>query len=126
MVNCSKKQETHSSWYLPSTNRSSIGNTHTRFLGEVSQLIQFQITNHTNVVLLVDFNVHAQDIENPDSLVYNDIMEGLGLQQQINKPMHKLGNTLGLIYMESPDRVKVLHSFIGKGLDTHNANLWQF
>ena len=42
---------------------SSTGNLHTRHLEEVSQLIQFLITNHTNLVLLGDFNTHAQDIE---------------------------------------------------------------
>ena len=73
---------------------SSTGYTHTRFLEEVSQLIQFLITNHTNLVLLGDFNIHAQDIENPDLLVYNDTMETLRLQQHIHKPMHNLGNTL--------------------------------
>ena len=92
---------------------SSTGNTHTRFLEEVSQLIKFLITNHTNLVLLDDFNIHAQGIKNPDSLVHTDMMEALGLQQHIDKPMHKLGNTLDLIYMKSQNRVKVLHSFIG-------------
>ena len=56
----------------------STGNTHTRFLEEGSQLIHFLITNHTNLVLLSDFSIHAQVIENPDSLVYNDMMEALG------------------------------------------------
>ena len=64
---------------------SSAGDTDTRFLEEVGQLIQFLKTNHTNLVLLGDFNIHDQDTENPDSLVYNDIMEALGLQQHINK-----------------------------------------
>ena len=38
------------------------------------------------------------------------MMEALGLKQHIDKPMHKLGNTLDLIYTESLNRVKVLHS----------------
>ena len=38
---------------------SSTGNTHTRFLEEVSQLIQFLITNQTNLVLLGNINIHA-------------------------------------------------------------------
>ena len=79
---------------------SSTGNTHTRFLKKVCLLIQFLITNHTNLVLWDDFNINAQDIENPDSLVYNDTVEALGLQQHIDTPMHKLGNILDLIYME--------------------------
>ena len=44
------------------------------------------------------FNIHAQDTENPDSVIYNDTMEALGLKQLIYKPIHRLGNTLDLIY----------------------------
>ena len=95
--------------------------THTRFLEEVRQLIQFLITNHTNLVLLCDLDKHAQDIENPDWLVYNITMEALGLQQHIGKPMHKLGNTFDLNYKESLNRVKVLHSFIGNFISDHRV-----
>ena len=48
-------------------------------------------------------------------------MEALGLQQHIDEPMHKLGNTLNLIYMESLNRVNVLHSFIGNFISDHRV-----
>ena len=47
--------------------------------------------------------------------------EALGLQQHIEKPTHKLGNTLDLIYIESLNRVKVLHSFIGNFILDHRV-----
>ena len=37
------------------------------------------MTNHTNLVILGDFNIHTQDIGNPDSLIYSNTMEALGL-----------------------------------------------
>ena len=95
------------------------GNTHTRFLDEVSKLIQLLITNYTNLVLLGDFNIHMQDIESADSIAYNDMMEALGLTQHIEEPKHRLGNTLDLIYTESLDRVRVIHSFIGNFISDH-------
>ena len=98
---------------------SSKGNTHAKFLDEVSKLTQLLITNYTNVILLGDFNIHAQDTENPDSIIYNDTMEALELKQHIDKPTHRLGNTLDLIYMESLDRVRVIHSFIGNFISDH-------
>ena len=64
-------------------------NTYTKFLDEVSQLVQYFITNHQNLVLLGNFNIHAQDLTNPDSLEYNDTMKALGLRQHIKKPTHK-------------------------------------
>ena len=48
-------------------------------------------------------------------------MEALGLQQQIDKPIHNLGNTIDIIYMESLNRVKVLHSFIGNFISDHRV-----
>ena len=98
---------------------SSKGNTHTKFLDKVSKLTQLLITNYTNLVLLGDFNIHIQDTESADSTAYNDMMEALGLMQHIEKPTHRLGNTLDLIYTESLDRVRVIHSFIGNFISDH-------
>ena len=98
---------------------SSKDNTHTKFLNEVSKLTQLLITNYTNLVLLGDFNIHTQDTESADSIAYNDMMEVLGLTQHIEKPTHRLGNTLDLIYRESLDRVRVIHSFIGNFISDH-------
>ena len=100
---------------------STKGNTHTRFLKEVSQLIQLLMTNYTNLVLLGDFNIHTRDTESPDSTIYNDTMEAFGLHQHIDEPTHKLGNTLDLIYMESCNRVRVIHSFICNFISDHRV-----
>ena len=62
---------------------STQGNTHVKFLDGVSQLVQYFITNHKNLVLLGDFMIHVQDLSNLDSLVYNETMEAMGLIQDI-------------------------------------------
>ena len=96
------------------------GNLHTKFLDEVSQLVQYFITNHQNLVLLENFNIDTQDLINLDSLEYNDTMEDLGLRQHIIEPTHKQGNTLDLIYTESINiHWKVLHAFIGNFILDH-------
>ena len=120
MVNHYKKKLTLVGIYHPPIG-SSVGNTHTRFPVEVSQLIQLLIINYTNLVLLGDFNIHTQDTENPDSITCNDTMEALGLQQHRYKPTLKFANTLDLIYIESLNRVKVLHCFIGNLISDHRV-----
>ena len=95
------------------------GNTHTRLLDEVSQLVQYYMTNHKNLVILGDFNVAVQDLNNPDSLAFYNTMEALGLVQHIDKPTHQLGNTLDHIYTESLDQLGVQHVFIGPYLSDH-------
>ena len=66
-----------------------------------------------------ELGLNKHKAENPDSISYNDTMEALGLQQHIEKPMHRLGNTLDLIYMESLDRVRIIHSFRGNFISNH-------
>ena len=95
------------------------GNTHTRLLDEVSQLVQYYMTNHKNLVILGDFNVAVQDLNNPDSLAFYDTMEALGLVQHIDKPTHQLGKTLDHIYTESLDQLEVQHTFIGSYISDH-------
>ena len=75
---------------------TTTGNTHTKFLYEVSQLVQYFITDHQTVVLLGDLNIHTQALTNHNLLEYNDTMEALGLRQHIIEPTHKQGNTLDL------------------------------
>ena len=95
------------------------GNTHTRLLDKVSQLVQYYMTNHKNLVILCDFNVAIQDLNNPDSLAFYDTMEALGLVQHIDKATHHLGNTLDHIYTESLDQLGVQHAFIGSYISDH-------
>ena len=95
------------------------GNTHTKFLNEVSQLVQYFNPSHQNLVLLGDFNIHTQDLTNPDLLEYNDTVEALGLIQHVIELTHKEGNSLDLIYAKSIDTVEVLHAFIGNFILDH-------
>ena len=47
------------------------------------------------------------------------MMKALGLTQHIEELTQRLGNTLDLIYTESLDRVRVIHSFIGNFISDH-------
>ena len=64
-------------------------------------------------MLLGDFSIHVQDLANPDSLVYNDTMEAVGLIQHLIEPTHQLENTIDLIYTESLEVIQVPHAFQG-------------
>ena len=94
-------------------------NTPTRLLDEVSELVQYYMANHKNLVILGDFNIAVQDLNNSDSLAFYDTMETLGLVQHIDKPTHQLGNTLDHIYTESLDQLGIQHAFIGSYISDH-------
>ena len=94
-------------------------NTPARFLDQVSELIQYLFTNHKNLVLLGDFNVYINRLDNQDTQAYIDTMEALGLVQHINQPTHQLGNTLDLIYTESLEHIPVSHAFTSNYISDH-------
>ena len=66
----------------------STRNTPARFLDQVSELVQYLFTNHKNLVLLGDFNIHVNRLDNQDTQAYIDTMEALGLVQHIDQPTH--------------------------------------
>ena len=97
----------------------STRNTPARFLDQVSELVQYLFTNHKNLVLLGDFNVHVNKLDNQDTQAYIDTMEALGLVQHIDQPTHQLGNTLDLIYTESLEPILVNHAFTSSYISDH-------
>ena len=97
----------------------SAGNTHTRFLDQVSELLQIVLTKHNNLVVLGDFNIAIQDLGSPDSITYRDTMTALGLMQHVTQATHNKGNTLDHIYTESIDTLGIRHSFIGDYMSDH-------
>ena len=67
----------------------SKGNMHTKFLKEVSKLIQLLMSSYTNLVLLGNFKMHTQDTENPDSITYNGHSGTTTTQRQTNTQILK-------------------------------------
>ena len=90
-----------------------------RFLDQVSELVQYLFTNHKNLVLLGDFNIHVNKLDNQNTQAYLDTMEALGLVQHIDQQTHQLGNTLDLIYTESLEPIRICHTFTSSYISDH-------
>ena len=97
----------------------STRNTQARFLDQVSDLVQYLFTNHKNLVLLGDFNVHVNKLDNQDPQSYLDTMEALGLVQRIDQQTHRLGNTLDLVYTESLGPIRIYHALTSSYISDH-------
>ena len=95
-------------------------NTPVKFLAQVSELVQYLFTNHKNLVLLGDFNIHINKLDNQDTQCNIDTMEALVLVQHIDQQTHQLGNTLGLIYTESLKPLKVYQAFTSTYISDHH------
>ena len=98
----------------------STRNTPVRFLYQVSELVQYLFTNHKNLVLPGDFNVHINKLDNQDTQSDLDTMEALGLVQHIDQQTHRLGNTLDLVYTESLEPIRIYHTFTSSYTSDHH------
>ena len=79
-----------------------------RFLDQACELVQYLFTNHKNLVLLGDFNIHVNKLDNQDTQACLDTMEALGLVQHKDQQTHQLGNTLDLVYTESLEPIRII------------------
>ena len=70
------------------------------FIDEMTDLLTNKIPKCSNLIILGDFNISAENVSNPDTVIFNDTMGALGLQQHVQGPTHKMSNTLDLIFTQ--------------------------
>ena len=68
---------------------TTTSNPHVNFLEEVSQLVQYFTTNHQNLVLLCGFNIHTQNLGNPDTLEYNIELQLKNQHEKLESSRHR-------------------------------------
>ena len=80
----------------------------TQFLDNFTELLVDIVASNTNLVVLGDFNIHVNDVNDPNASIFLDMMTALGLKQHVRGPTHKSGNYLDLIFMEEMSRTKTI------------------
>ena len=68
------------------------------FIDEITDLLTDTVPKYPNLIILGDFNISTENVTNADTVIFNDTMADLGLQQHVQGPIHKMGNTLDLIF----------------------------
>ena len=57
-----------------------------------------------------DFNMHIDNMENPDAQVFLDMIMAFGLENHVAFPTHRSGHTLDLVITECVSPVSVCHT----------------
>ena len=70
------------------------------FLDDLTKFLMDKLAQLENIILLGDFNVNIDDKTSPDTVIFNDTMEALGLTQHVTQPMHNQDNILDLVFTE--------------------------
>ena len=69
------------------------------FIDEITDVLTDIVPKYPNLIILGDFNISTEKVS-PDTVIFNDTMAALGLQQHVQGPTHKMGNTLDLIFSQ--------------------------
>ena len=76
---------------------SSAGKNNPVFLDEFCDFVASISMDYENILYLGDFNLHVNNSKDMEAVQFLDMIEALGLNQNIKGATHRLGNTLGLI-----------------------------
>ena len=85
-------------YHPPSSSKDQVSDS--IFIDKFLDWAQYLIGNHSNIIILGDFNIHVNDFTNADAIIFNDAMSSLGLKQHVSSATHKTGNTLDLVFTE--------------------------
>lgn len=88
------------------------------FIDDFTQFLPDILTEHKNIVILGDFNLHLE-ADDPDSRVFTDIVDAMGLTPHVTIPTHKAGHTLDQVYTLLDNQVEVSKCSQGLLLSDH-------
>ena len=68
------------------------------FCNEITELLEYNVANDRgHTILLGDFNIHLDDIHNPNTITFTDLLESLNLQNRVTFPTHIHNHALDLV-----------------------------
>ena len=86
------------------------------FIDEITDLLMDTVPKYPNLIILGDVNISTEKVTNADTVIFNDTMAALGLQQHVQGLTHKMGNTLDLIFSQLETQLTVTgtatHGFV--------------
>ena len=94
--------------------------TNSMFLDKLTDHLTEWMSSFRSILIRGDFNIHTDDTEDPDTQIFHDTMEALGLQQHVTFPTHETGNTLDLIFTEITSKLDI-KIFKGRYISDHRA-----
>ena len=92
------------------------------FIDEITEFLPNVLVKYTNIIMLGDFNLHL-DSDDPDAVLFSDILDAMGLIPHISVPTHIAGHTLDQIYSVLNSRAIVRNCSQSALLSDHYAVL---
>ena len=77
------------------------------FTEDLSEFLGHTLTQIKNIIIMGDFNIHINNLNDTEAQMFLEAMELLGLEQHIKEPTQKAGNILDHIYTEIGGKIKL-------------------
>ena len=97
------------------------GSSISQFLDIFTELLVDILTSNTNLVVLGDFNIHVNKIEDPNAGIFLDTMTALGMKQHVRGPTHRSRNCLDLIFTEEMSKTKAIECSHSAYVSDHSS-----
>ena len=92
-----------------------------QFLDIFTELLVDILTSNTNLVILGNFNIHVNKIDDPNAGLFLDTMTALGMKQHVRGPTHRSGNCLDLIFTEEMSKTKAIECSHSAYVSDHSS-----
>ena len=89
------------------------------FINDITELLFNKLPQFQNSIILGDFNIHIEDLTNADTIIFNDTMRALGLEQYISGPTHVKENTLDLIFTQLSNSFDIINTALHEYISDH-------
>ena len=92
-----------------------------QFFDIFMELLVDIVTSNMNLVVLGNFNIHINNIDDPNARIFLDTMTAPSLKQHVKGPTHKSGNCLDLIFTEEMSKTKAIRCSQSMFVSDHNS-----
>ena len=89
------------------------------FIDDITNHLTSLLPTTTNNIILGDFNMHINDMNSNDAIIFKDTLMALSLTQHVTTSTHAKGNILDLILTEEAASIKLTSCQVGPFLSDH-------
>ena len=93
----------------------------TKFLDEFTVWLGSILSLFSNMIVLGDFNIHINDENDNEAIIFLDTMIALGCNQHVSFPTHQADNILDLVFTETCNSIEVMSCRPGPIVSDHTA-----
>ena len=92
-----------------------------QFLDIFMELLVDIVTSNMNLVVLGDFKIHVNKIDDPNAGIFLDTMTASGMKQHVTGPTHRSRNCLDLIFTEEMSKIKAIECSHSMFVSDHSS-----